>query len=415
MANDTYLKIESNAFPYYFGNDFLLNIGTYDFVKLNCVQEEVVKCSDGGKTYSEIYYYIIDKFGQADNDNTRMIFEQLVKKLCENKLIKQIHEKDCEELKYAGEKGKTYPWWLLVELTNSCNMRCRHCYKEAETFGTMLDYEMFEKIVLNFKKRTPKMVLTGGEPLLNPYINEILKMSEDNFDTYLLTNASLLDKIRPEYLIGLKQVQISLYGYDEEYFCMFTGQKLYNKTIENIKYAVQYLGKNVIVTVIVTKNNLMYLENYIANLISLGVKSMMFGLAVPLGRMAENKQEFSFSDYELMSLCNLIRDYRYKYSKQIQIAPFMDIKKVEVRKKTDFGCHAGKYNIAITEKGMVVPCHMMSREAFCDYSYDDYIEDVNNGKVRTYKDAINKISDILTESNSKLSDIYCNGFCDVRR
>lgn len=64
---------------------------------------------------------------------------------------------------------------------------------------------------------------------------------------------------------------------------------------------------------------------------------------------------------------------------------------------------------------MVVPCHMMSREAFCDYSYDDYIEDVNNGKVRTYKDAINKISDILTESNSKLSDIYCNGFCDVRR
>ncbi|MCI5856628.1 MAG: hypothetical protein MR016_04590 [Agathobacter sp.] len=70
MINDTYLKIESNVFPYYFGDDFLLNIGTSDFVKLNCIQEEVIKCSDGGKTYSEIYYHIIDKFGQDDNENT---------------------------------------------------------------------------------------------------------------------------------------------------------------------------------------------------------------------------------------------------------------------------------------------------------------------------------------------------------
>lgn len=415
MINDTYLKIESNVFPYYFGDDFLLNIGTSDFVKLNCIQEEVIKCSDGGKTYSEIYYHIIDKFGQDDNENTRMIFGQLVKNLCENKLIKKIPERDYEALNYAGEKGKTYPWWLLVELTDACNMRCRHCYREAVTSGTMLDYDMFQKIVANFKKRTPKMVLTGGEPLLNPYINEILKISEDNFDTYLLTNASLLDRISAEYLMGLKQIQISLYGYDETYFSMFTGQKLYNKTVENIKYAVQCLGKNVVVTVIVTKNNHMHLEKYITNLIDIGVKSMMFGLAVPLGRMAANKQEFSFSDSELMSLYNLIGDYRNKYKKLIQIAPFMDIKKVEVRKKADFGCHAGKYNIAITEKGMVVPCHMMSREAFRDYSCDDYIEDVNNGKVRTYKDAVKTIGDILTESDSKLSDIYCNGFCDVRR
>lgn len=73
MINDTYLKIESNVFPYYFGDDFLLNIGTSDFVKLNCIQEEVIKCSDGGKTYSEIYYHIIDKFGQDDNENTKAI------------------------------------------------------------------------------------------------------------------------------------------------------------------------------------------------------------------------------------------------------------------------------------------------------------------------------------------------------
>lgn len=30
-----------------------------------------------------------------------------------------------------GERGKYDPLYVSVELTNSCNFRCSHCYKEA--------------------------------------------------------------------------------------------------------------------------------------------------------------------------------------------------------------------------------------------------------------------------------------------
>lgn len=97
------------------------------------------------------------------------------------------------------------------------------------------------------------------------------------------------------------------------------------------------------------------------------------------------------------------------------IVRYMDISKIKIRNSSKFGCQAGKYNVAITEKGMVVPCHMMSRDAFPEYWYEDYIKDVMNGNQKNYIDSVNRIGAILKQSNSEFGDIYCSGFCDVRR
>lgn len=97
------------------------------------------------------------------------------------------------------------------------------------------------------------------------------------------------------------------------------------------------------------------------------------------------------------------------------IVRYMDISKIKIRNSSNFGCQAGKYNVAITEKGMVVPCHMMSRDAFPEYWYEDYIKDVMNGNQKNYIDSVNRIGAILKQSNSEFGEIYCSGFCDVRR
>ena len=414
MGQNKYLKMKSDIHPYYYANDFLLNVGLNSFVKLNSIQQDVVLSSDG-RSYEEVYRYIIERYEQEDNEETKNVFKKLVNNLCEEGFIEQLPIENCEAMKCMGEQGRTYPWWLIVELTSMCNMRCRHCYRDAKEKGTMLEFKIFEDIIEAFKNKTPKIVLTGGEPLLHPRINDMLSMAVENFDTYVLTNASLLENINVQNLKQIKQLQISLYGYNDLFFSDFTGQNLYDRTIKNIERAVGYLGEKVVVTVIITKKNVNNLEEYISKLISLGVSSMMFSLSVPIGRMGEYKQEFSFEKDELMMLLNEINEYREKYRGKIQIAPFMDISKIKIRNSSNFGCQAGKYNVAITEKGMVVPCHMMSRDAFPKYWYEDYIKDVMNGNQKNYIDSVNRIGDILKQSNSEFGEIYCNGFCDVGR
>ncbi|MEN3012342.1 MAG: radical SAM protein, partial [Dictyoglomus thermophilum] len=67
-------------------------------------------------------------------------------------------------------------------ITDFCNLRCRHCYQEnfdrsrelpferlvhiIEDISTFLKKEGFDRLSIN---------LTGGEPLIYPHLNQLLK------------------------------------------------------------------------------------------------------------------------------------------------------------------------------------------------------------------------------------------------
>lgn len=80
-------------------------------------------------------------------------------------------------------KQRVYPLHqLYFYLTEGCNLRCRHCWIDPKhqrpdsPYGT-LDTELFKWIIRQAKPLGLSMVkLTGGEPLLHPYINEILEI-----------------------------------------------------------------------------------------------------------------------------------------------------------------------------------------------------------------------------------------------
>ena len=71
---------------------------------------------------------------------------------------------------------------IYFYLTEGCNLRCRHCWIDPKhqrpdsPHGT-LDPELFQWIIRQAKPLGLSVVkLTGGEPLLHPYINEILEI-----------------------------------------------------------------------------------------------------------------------------------------------------------------------------------------------------------------------------------------------
>ena len=96
-----------------------------------------------------------------------------------------------------------YEFFVQWHLTNSCNLRCTHCYQEAAPPGQELSLpEIFavieetadmlaawrESYGVDF---SPSFHVTGGEPLLHQHLLAILaEMKRRGFAVYLLSNGT---------------------------------------------------------------------------------------------------------------------------------------------------------------------------------------------------------------------------------
>jgi heme d1 biosynthesis radical SAM protein NirJ len=107
---------------------------------------------------------------------------------------------------------------VIWNLIRRCNLTCRHCYAFSadheypgeldtrEVFGVMDDLKAF---------RVPVLVLSGGEPLLRPDIDEIAARAKSlGFYVGLSTNGTLIDDATANRIaaLGLDYVGISLDG-----------------------------------------------------------------------------------------------------------------------------------------------------------------------------------------------------------
>ncbi|NPA51336.1 MAG: radical SAM protein [Aquificae bacterium] len=85
---------------------------------------------------------------------------------------------------------------LIWNLTNICNLNCKHCYSSANQITeNQLSYEEVIGFIPQLKENNIKIViLSGGEPLLRKDIFDIAKkIREEGIVTYLSTNGLLID------------------------------------------------------------------------------------------------------------------------------------------------------------------------------------------------------------------------------
>ena len=72
---------------------------------------------------------------------------------------------------------------FVATIVDSCNLRCPNCFYILENpnkwFNSTLSPEKFEKILQKYNKemKADIMFLTGGEPLVHPEFEELVKIS----------------------------------------------------------------------------------------------------------------------------------------------------------------------------------------------------------------------------------------------
>ncbi|MDR0468031.1 MAG: GTP 3',8-cyclase MoaA [Campylobacteraceae bacterium] len=109
--------------------------------------------------------------------------------------------------------------YLRVSVTERCNFRCQYCMPNTPfswvPHEKILTYEeMFLFIKIAIDEGINKIRITGGEPLVRPNLEVLIKMISDykeDIDLALTTNAFFLEnQAKSLYDAGLKRVNISL-------------------------------------------------------------------------------------------------------------------------------------------------------------------------------------------------------------
>mgnify|MGYP002347535016 FL=1 len=151
------------------------------------------------------------------------------------------------------------PYSITWELTNSCNLRCLHCYCPVGA-NDCWSISQIENTLNHLKSMgTIDIQITGGECMSHPHFDEFLKLSSSGgFILGILTNGTLIDSHRAELIASVmpRSVQVSLYALDKAVHDSFTRVKgSYEKTLLGIEY-LKSVGINPIIACSVTRCNI---------------------------------------------------------------------------------------------------------------------------------------------------------------
>ena len=160
------------------------------------------------------------------------------------------------------------PGSLYLHVTSRCNLGCIYCYNRKERKGWSEDMSpsLAQRVLVQAKELgVSTLVLTGGEPLLNPHLCEIAGFGKDlDLYTVLLTNGTLIDKAKAKELADLcDQIVVSMDSSIPAIHENLRGQGTHRSTERAIQHLKEAGAKEVVVSSVITRyNQLELFENF---------------------------------------------------------------------------------------------------------------------------------------------------------
>lgn len=249
------------------------------------------------------------------------------------------------------------PMFLVIEPTNRCNLKCATCINSQIGSGRVdLGLGEFKKIISNFPY-LKKISLVGlGEPLLNPFLFEMIGYAKsNNIEIGFTTNGTILDRTKAEALIesGADWVSFSIDSPIKETYERIRLGANFERTVENIKYFVSRAKDRIRtnILVVVTRQNLMELPRFFPLLNDIGINKLDLQATHFWGNQDfKDKMDAStgFDTDSLLKLSSIMREAR-RFS--IDCA-FMNMPDMEKGR----GCKWPWRASYISASGQVTPC-----------------------------------------------------------
>ena len=154
---------------------------------------------------------------------------------------------------------------LFFQLSlKACNLKCKHCYIERNPYKNEEDFIQLDKIkqtLIAIKNKAPKSIyLTGGEPLLHPDFNQILRMCLKITNVTVMSNGTMINDKKARFLRKIDDesqfetiYRISLDSINELENDAYRGRGSFRKALVAIMSLLKY-EFNPIISVVNYKN-----------------------------------------------------------------------------------------------------------------------------------------------------------------
>ena len=228
---------------------------------------------------------------------------------------------------------------IQLDITNSCNLRCVHCYHPHHKNEGAISFDDWKNILLQYKslirkmKYRPSVVLCGGEPFVNPKLNQLLEfivsiLPESSIS--ILTNGTLITDAKANELKKYKNLrfQVSLDGPDPERHNLIRGQGNFQKALTGIQILKSH-GFEVNVLSVLTAKTSLWMEDFFQLAARENFNSINFIRFIPEGygrTLLNNSEDQPLSAEELKmayeKLIKLMIKYQVKSKTQM---PLMEL------------------------------------------------------------------------------------------
>jgi MoaA/NifB/PqqE/SkfB family radical SAM enzyme len=368
---------------------------------------------------------------QAINETAASIFELINKNYTFDEIVKELSKKYNENegavskkvsifinemLKYktiainAGNRKNNVPMtgsdkyftpeYLMIELTSSCRLDCKHCYLGKKD-GASIDAHALKKLLSDIAELgTETVQLTGGEPLLYKDVDEVISFLVDNNIRTLVTTGAYIDddiylKVLPELSkIGKTNgyVQVSIDG-DEKSHNAIRGKP---DSFEKVKKLILDLRKNNIVVstaMSVQETNKDDIESVAMMVKSWGVSLHRISGFTTTGNARNLNRINPFA------LQKTIRDISNAYSDNYFHITTVEDNINAIKGRVTPNCGCGSLTLAVDSSLNVLPCVMIrNRPSLFN------LHDIN------FKDGLMKIKDAYCSKEAP-SEKVC-GSCE---
>lgn len=213
-------------------------------------------------------------------------------------------------------------------ITHRCNLRCKHCYMNADICNkedSLKIFDLFKNTINKLKEiGINEIMITGGECSIFPYIIEMFKYCKNNdISVIMFTNGIDFNRNITKYV---DKYYLSIDGLKNNHNKLRGNNKAFDRTINTIKYLIKE-KKDITIQVTVTNDNIDEIVELSELLHEININKINLCCLLDDGRSIDNKLDSNINLSKVKEIVKKIyRNTGYNLSVHTNIFNKLDTK-----------------------------------------------------------------------------------------